>query len=227
MTLRSILLAALLVLVTSATTGDVVRSRQKPASGQDVGERPTSKPYTGSLDIFEKPGRAELLQIDRVMDLLGIKPGSTVADIGSGSGFFTVIASRRVGSNGLVYGVDINPEYVEHLAKRARAENLGNVRPVLGFVDNPQLPKGAVDAVLILKTYHEFGEPLPIMRRIRESLRIGGRVGIIDRDGAGDDHGVSADVVISELREAGFVLVGRHDFVRDDMDYFLVFERRD
>jgi predicted methyltransferase len=221
------LLATLLILVTAVATGDIVTSKQNPAPKADVVERPTSSPYTGSLDVFEKPGRAEALQIDRVMDLLGIKAGSSVADIGSGSGWFTVLASKRVGASGTVYGVDINQEYVDHLSRRARTEGLSNIRPVLGLVDDPMLPKSSIDAVLILKTYHEFSEPVSIMRRVRESMKRGGRVGIIDRNGTGDDHGVSADVVVEEVQRAGFALVGRHDFVRDEMDYFLVFERRD
>ena len=73
-------------------------------------DRPTSEPYTGSLSIFEDPRRAEKLQIDRVMDLLNIRDGSTVADIGAGSGWFTVRAAQRVGSSGTVYAVDINQE---------------------------------------------------------------------------------------------------------------------
>ena len=78
-------------------------------------DRPTSEPYTGSLSIFEDPKRAEKLQIDRVMDLLAMREGSAVADIGAGSGWFTVRAARRVGSSGLIYAVDINDEYVKHI----------------------------------------------------------------------------------------------------------------
>jgi predicted methyltransferase len=73
-------------------------------------DRPTSEPYTGRLSIFEDPRRAEKLQIDRVMDLLGIRAGSAVADIGAGSGWFTVRAAQRVGPSGTVYAVEINED---------------------------------------------------------------------------------------------------------------------
>src|SRR5258708_29461807 len=72
--------------------------------------RKTSEPYTGDLSIFDSPGREERLHIDRVMDILGVAPGKTVADIGAGSGWFTVRAARRVGGSGMIYAVDIKPE---------------------------------------------------------------------------------------------------------------------
>src|ERR1700680_3044450 len=79
------------------------------ASAQQTAPRKTSKPYTGDLSVFDSPGRDERLQINRVMDILEITPGKTVADIGAGSGWFTVRAARRVTETGTVYAVDINP----------------------------------------------------------------------------------------------------------------------
>src|SRR5215813_4162867 len=102
--------------------------------------RPTSTPYTGDPSIFDKPGRAEQLQINRVMDILGIVPGKSVADIGAGSGFFTVLAARRVGDQGMVYAVDINPEAIQYIDARLKKENLHNVKTVLGKEDDPLLP---------------------------------------------------------------------------------------
>src|SRR5437764_1984046 len=89
--------------------------------------RKTSEPYTGDLSIFETPGRDQRLQINRVMDTLGIKPGKTVADIGAGSGWFTVRAAKRVADNGQVYAVDINPEATRYIGERAQKEHLQNV----------------------------------------------------------------------------------------------------
>src|SRR5262249_14031846 len=82
-------------------------------------ERPTSKPYTGDLSIFEDPERAKNLQVDRVMDILGIREGVNVADVGAGSGWFTVRAAHRVGAGGEVYAVDINGEFLSYIAERA------------------------------------------------------------------------------------------------------------
>lgn len=204
------------------------KAAQTPARDADKLDRPTSEPYKGSLSIFEDERREEKLQINRVMDILRIKEGSRVADIGAGSGWFTVRAARRVGARGAVYAVEINDEYLKHIAERAAKEQLSNIRTILGKEDDPLLPRGSVDAVLILKTYHEIAEPIRLMRNLRRSLSAGALVGIIDRNGAGDDHGLDERKATRELERAGFALVERHDFVKPDgMDYFLVFRARD
>jgi len=184
--------------------------------------RKTSTPYSGDLSIFDSPGRDERLQINRVMDILGLGPGKTVADIGAGSGWFTVRAARRVGSTGTVYAVDINPEAIRYIESRIRKENLRNVKPILSTADNPHLP-AKVNSVLLLKTYHEVAEPVELLRHLRTSLAHEAKVGVIDRNGNGENHGVARDVVIREAAAAGYQLLEQDDFVKDGMDYFLVF----
>jgi SAM-dependent methyltransferase len=187
-------------------------------------QRKTSTPYTGDLSIFDSPGREDRLQINRVMDILGIAPGKNVADIGAGSGWLTVRASRRVTETGTVFAVDINPEAIHYIEKRAEKEHLHNVKPVLSKPDDPLLPANTIDAALLLKTYHEVEKPVVLLRNLRASLRAGARIGIIDRNGNGANHGVGKDVVLREAAEAGYELTGQYDFVKgDNMDYFLVF----
>jgi ubiquinone/menaquinone biosynthesis C-methylase UbiE len=187
-------------------------------------DRPTSQPYTGDLSIFENAKRARNLQVDRVMDLLGIHAGSAVADIGAGGGWFSVRAARRVGPRGIVYAEDINPRYVKEIITRARREQLPNVRAILGKPEDPQLPARSVDAVLFLKVYHEIAQPIVLLRQVRAALRPEGRLGIIDRNGNGANHGVDPNAVMQELRRAGFFFVARYDFVKaDGEDYFLIF----
>ncbi len=197
---------------------------QSDASPQTV-HRKTSTPYTGDLSIFDSPGRDQRLQINRVMDILGITPGKNVADIGAGSGWFTVRAAGRVGISGTVYAVDINPEAIRYVEARIRKEKLRNVRPILGKPDNPRLPT-KVDAVLLLKTYHEVADPVTLLRNLRSSLSAGAKVGVIDRNGDSENHGVAQDIVVQEASEAGYQLVEKDDFVKDGMDYFLVFSPR-
>src|ERR1700691_488459 len=190
--------------------------------------RKTSEPYTGDLSIFDSPGRDERLQVNRVMDILGITPGKTVADIGAGSGWFTVRAARRVGDGGVVYAVDINPDSIRYIDARAQKEQLRNVKTIVSKADDPMLPVGAVDAVLLLKTYHEVAEPVALLRNLRAALRAGAKVGIIDRNGNGEDHGVGREVVLHEAAEAGYRLLEQYDFVKGDkMDYFLVMVPRE
>ncbi|HEX7284891.1 MAG TPA: methyltransferase domain-containing protein [Candidatus Angelobacter sp.] len=186
--------------------------------------RKTSQPYAGDLSIFEKEGRDQKLQVQRVMDILGIKEGMHVADIGAGSGWFTVRAAKRVGSTGIVYAVDINPESITYINQRTQREGIGNVHAVLSQEDDPTLPRNSVDSVLLLKTYHEVAHPVLLLEHLRNSLRSGAKVGIIDRNGKGDDHGISREVVIQEAARAGYQLLEQYDFVKGDgEDYFLVF----
>jgi SAM-dependent methyltransferase len=190
----------------------------------DIIHRPTSPPYTGDLSVFEDPKRDNKLQVNRVMDLLEIHTGSAVADIGAGSGWFTVRAARRVGSSGRVYAVDINPSYLDYIRDRAQKEKLPNIRTILGKSDDPRLHPNSVDAVLLMKTYHEVAQPIVLLRHVRAAMRAGARLGIIDRNGRGDDHGVNRDVVIGEVERAGFVSVADYGFVKPDgADYFLIF----
>ncbi len=152
---------------------------------------PTSEPYTGDLSIFEDPQRERKLQINRVMDLLQIKENSTVADIGAGSGWFTTRAARRVGANGKVYAVEINQDFIKHINERAAKEQLTNIQTILGKEDDPLLPANSLDAVLILKTYHEIAQPVRLLQNLRGSLKSTALLGIIDRNGKGDDHGLN------------------------------------
>jgi cyclopropane fatty-acyl-phospholipid synthase-like methyltransferase len=198
-----------------------------PVKTSDEINRPVSEPYTGDLSIFEDENRAKNLQIDRVMDLLKITEGKTVADLGAGSGWFTIRAAQRVGNKGKVFAVEINQEYVKHINERAKRENFTNIQTVLGTEDDPKLAANSVDAVLILKTYHEIGQPVKVLRNLRKSLKKDALVGIIDKNGKGDDHGIDKEKVVEEARRAGFVLKEEFDFTKaDGMDYFLVFRAK-
>jgi ubiquinone/menaquinone biosynthesis C-methylase UbiE len=214
------LCSVVLLLAAGATLSTI---GQAPATTDQ--QRKTSTPYTGDLTIFDYPDRDQKLHINQVMDLLGISTGKSVADIGAGSGWFTVRAARRVAPSGTVYAVDINPDAIEYVDERAKKEKLTNIKTVLGTASNPKLPPDSVDAVLLLKTYHEVAQPVELMKNVRAALRPGGRVGIVDRKGNGENHGIEKKVVIQELESAGFRMTEEHDdLVKDDkMDYFLIF----
>jgi ubiquinone/menaquinone biosynthesis C-methylase UbiE len=214
--LRALLLALLILCQTFPFHSRAQDSAAPP-------HRKTSEPYTGDLSIFDSPGRDQRLQVNRVMDILGIAAGKTVADIGAGSGWFTVRAARRVGERGAVYAVDINPEAIRYIDDRVQKESLHNVKTILSQPDDPMLPASSIDSVLLLKTYHEVANPMALLRNLRASLRPGAKIGIIDRNGNGEDHGVSREIVIREATQAGYHLLEQYDFVKGDkMDYFLV-----
>ncbi len=201
------------------------QARIASAQTSDAPQRQTSTPYSGDLSVFEYKDRDQKLQIGRVMDLLGIAPGKSVADIGAGSGWFAVRAAERVGHDGKVYAEDINPRAVKAIDDRARKAKLGNIDTVLGTPDDPKLPTHSVDAVLMLKVYHEIAHPATLLRNLEPALKPGARVGIIDRDGNGADHGLNEAVVEREMTAAGFHRIGRYDFTKaDGQDYFLIFQ---
>jgi ubiquinone/menaquinone biosynthesis C-methylase UbiE len=218
MMLRRKLLAALLVAAFLPLPG--LRG-QNPAPAH-----PTSTPYAGDLSIFEDPGRDKRLQIDRVMDLLGLKAGSTVADIGAGGGWFSVRAARRVGPHGRVIAEDINPKGIAYIQQRAQREHLDNIETILGTPDDPKLTPGTADAALMLKVYHEIANPVPVLKNLRAAMKPGARFGIIDRNGNGANHGLDEAILRAEVEHAGFRQVARYDFTKaDGQDYFLIFEK--
>jgi SAM-dependent methyltransferase len=214
----------LLILFLWSACGPAAFSQATAPAGQKATDtRKNSTPYTGDLSIFETPGREEKLQINRVMDILGVTPGKNVADIGAGSGWFTVRAARRTGDTGEVYAVDINPEAIRYIDDRVQKEQLHNIKTIQGREDDPLLPPNQIDAVLLLKTYHEVAKPVTLLRNLRPALRPGAKVGVIDRNGGAENHGVNRDIVLQEFAEAGYHPAGSYDFVKDGMDYFLVF----
>jgi ubiquinone/menaquinone biosynthesis C-methylase UbiE len=219
MTFRRKLLAALFA-VAMATAGLAAQAPAPPS-------HPTSTPYSGDLSIFEEPGRDKRLQIDRVMDLLHLKPGSTIADIGAGGGWFSVRAARRVGPDGRVIAEDINAKAIQYIQQRAQREHLGNIVTLLGAPDDPRLTPDSLDAALMLKVYHEIAHPPLVLAKLRAALKPGARFGIIDRNGNGGDHGLKESIVREEVEQDGFRQVARYDFTKaDGQDYFLIFEKR-
>ncbi len=143
------LCAVLFLLFPLATS----RLRAQSTATSSAQQRPTSTPYTGDLTIFESEGRDQRLHIDGVMKALAITPGKNVADIGAGSGWFTVRAARKV-KTGTVYAVDINPESIKYIDNRVQKNKLLNVKTILGKPDNAELPPDSVDAGLAENRLH-------------------------------------------------------------------------
>lgn len=230
--LKSLAVSALAVLIFSSCQTAQLSSLEPtptPAANTAVApaiDRPVSEPYKGDLSIFEDPNRAKNLQIDRVMEILKIAEGKSVADLGAGSGWFTTLAAKRVGERGKVFAIEINQDYINHINERAKNEGYKNIITVLGTEDDPKLPANSVDACFILKTYHEIGQPVKVLQNLKKALKKDALVGIIDRNGKGDDHGIDKQKVIDEAKRAGFVLKEEFDFTKaDGMDYFLVFKQ--
>jgi ubiquinone/menaquinone biosynthesis C-methylase UbiE len=164
------------------------------------------------------------------MDALRIGDGSVVADLGAGGGWFTVRLARRVGPNGRVFAEDIQPQMIESISRRVEREDLSDrVTMLLGTASDPRLPENALDAVLIVDTYHEIEEPVLLLRNVARSLKPTGRIGIVGstNEGGGPgppmDERVDPQRVIDDAERAGLRLVSRERFLR--YQYMLIFER--
>jgi SAM-dependent methyltransferase len=174
---------------------------------------------------FDDPARDTWQLPARVISTLGLKPGQIVADIGAGTGYFSIRLARSVAAP-KVYAVDIEPAMVTHLRHRAAAENLSNVVAVQAAADSPKLPE-PVDLVLVVDTYHHIGDRVSYFRKLQQSLRLGGRVAIIDfrpdsPEGPPAEFRFSPEKFKSEMTQAGYRLAAQHDFL--PRQYFLIFE---
>lgn len=174
--------------------------------------------------VFDDPARDEWQKPHQVIHALNLAPSSIVADIGSGTGYFSIRLAHFV-PKGRVFGVDTEPDMVKYLADRAKRDGLSNVTAVTGMPDDAHLP-AKVDLVLMVDVYHHVAGREQYFRRLQNSLKPGGRVAIIDykKDspmGPPANERIAADGVKAELRAAGYALVKEHDFLPHQ--YFLIF----
>jgi ubiquinone/menaquinone biosynthesis C-methylase UbiE len=181
------------------------------------------------LGLLDAPDRDLWQRPDLVMDAMGIADGSVVADIGAGSGWFTIRLARRVGPQGIVYAEDVQQEMINAISRRVGREGFNNVRPVLGTFNDPKLPAQYLDAALMVDSFHEVdaGHRVTMLANLGKALKPPGRLGIVDfrLDGTGPgpapEERVSPDVVIEAAQRAGLKLLRQEPFL--EYQYFLIF----
>lgn len=180
------------------------------------------------LSELEAPDRDEWQEPGKIMDILGIGEASVVADLGAGSGWFTIQLANRVGPNGRIYAEDVQRQMIQAIKIRVDRLGLKNVTTVLGTQSDPRLPV-LVDAVLICDAYHEMEQPVALLRNLVKSLKPLARIGIVDfrKDGGGPgpdmEERVDPEAVIRDVEAAGLVLRSRETFLK--YQYMLVFEK--
>jgi ubiquinone/menaquinone biosynthesis C-methylase UbiE len=174
-----------------------------PASAFPAPSRPVAGIVT---DIWrDEQSRDQAGEAARVMNLLGVRSGLAVADIGAGSGYYTVRLARRVGPQGHIYAEDIVPVFLTRLAQRVAKEGLaGSVTVVRGEPHDPRLPAASVDLALLVHMYHEVAQPYGLLWNLRPALRPGGRVAVIDARWVTALHGTPPDLLRCELAAVGF-----------------------
>lgn len=170
-------------------------------------------------DWLNRPEREQTEMPDRLLDALQIKPGMTVADVGAGIGYFSWRIAGRVGAEGRVLAVEIQPEMLERLGAEMRKRDIGNVRSILGTPVDPNLPARSVDLALMVDVYHEFRHPEAMISRIRQSLKDDGRMVLVEYRGEDPavpirpEHKMTVKQVLLEILPMGFRLQSRLDFL--------------
>ena len=175
---------------------------------------------------YEGIGRDDWQQPQKVVAALKIQPGAVVADLGSGSGYFTFRLAEAVGPGGKVYGVDVDPDMIELVAKAVKDKGQSNIETVLAKPENPLLPKAGVDLIFTSNTYHHIDDRVAYFANLRQFLRPGGRVAIIEFDRRGWLQGLlrhytPSEFIQREMEQAGYRLQENFDFL--DRQSFLIF----
>ncbi len=173
---------------------------------------------------FDNPERDVWQKPDEVIEALHLESGSSVADLGAGTGYFSVRIAKRI-PDGKVFAVDVEPDMVRYLGERGRGEQLANHYPILANADAANLSE-PVDLILVVDTYHHIGHRKHYFAKLKSSLKPNGRLVIIDfkansPNGPPPQHRIPSEKVTEELSEAGYALVETHEFL--PRQYFLVF----
>jgi ubiquinone/menaquinone biosynthesis C-methylase UbiE len=200
---------------------------QQPPRAQQHGRLFSPK----DLGLLEAPDRDLWQRPDQIMDALGIADASVVADVGAGSGWFTVRLARRVGPNGIVYAQDVQQEMLAAITRRVQREGLTNVRPVLGHDSDPRLPRGKLDAILMVGVYNEIDDRVTMLKNLGAALKPQGRLGVIEfrLNGAGGpgpalDERVDPHLIVQDAGNAGLRLVSDESAL--PYQYLLIFVRQ-
>ena len=175
--------------------------------------------------VFDDPQRDAWQKPHEVIQALALKPDAVIADIGSGTGYFSARFANMV-PKGRVYGVDTEPDMVKYLAERAKREGLKNITAVTGAPGDARLPEKA-DLIIMVDVFHHIADRARYLKKLQGSLKPGGRLAIIDfrmdsPDGPPKSARIAPDRVKTELKGAGYALIQEHAFL--PKQYFLIFQ---
>jgi predicted methyltransferase len=208
-------LCALLMLSLVACRAEPRRPSAFPKAGRDVA--PIVGDSYSTEDSRDRVGEAE-----EVMRLAGVKPGMSVADVGAGEGYYTVRLSPLVGPRGRVLAQDIMPQTRDHLAQRVQRESLDNVSVRLGQPANPLLPPHSFDRIFLVHMYHEVTQPYEFLWHLRDGLKDGGLVVVVDADRPVKRHGMKPHQLVCEFAALGLSPV-KASRLPDGDAYFMAF----
>ncbi len=169
----------------------------------------------------DEASRDKAGEAGNVIRILNIRPGQTVADIGAGSGYYTMRIAPVVGPQGRVIAQDVMSRYLDDLKARTAKARLSNVQFVKGSPSDPRLPRASIDVALLIHMYHEIAQPYALLYRLRASLKPDGRVAIVDLDRSSALHGMPKALLVCEVKAVGYALVSLDDL---EPGYLAVFK---
>jgi ubiquinone/menaquinone biosynthesis C-methylase UbiE len=234
---RSTLVAFLLWI--SLLTSGIARAQEEDAPPSDPPLPPALKIYEGRViaqtmhylgaEWLTRDSREQEERCSLMLANLGVKQGMTVCDMGCGNGFYTVQIAKMVGPKGKVIGVDIQPEMLELLKKRAAKNEVANIEPVLGTLADPKLPTGKIDLILCVDVYHEFSHPVHMLAAMRKALAPMGLVALVEFRAEDPEvpikpeHKMTKQQILKEWRKNGFKLAKEFDSL--PWQHMMFFER--
>ena len=198
--------ALALALIAHASAQDFAGAPGAPANRFPKPERPVADIV--SPIWHDEKERDAAGEIQQVVELLGIRRGMTVADIGAGSGYYVLRLAPIVGPDGRIYAEDIVPDYLSKLRKRVRDLGLQNVIVARGEPHDPRLPARSLDAAILVHMYHEIAQPYALLYNLAPALKPDARIGIVDAIGPTAKHGTPPDLLRCELAAVGYREVG-------------------
>jgi SAM-dependent methyltransferase len=222
-------LNSFLLLILLSTASPLAQTVAAPGIHPISGRRVANVMGWQGAEWLERAERAREEEPDKALDALGPLTALTVADVGAGSGYFTVRLAARVGATGRVYANDLQPEMLKMLAARLAREHVRNVTLVPGAIDDPRLPASSIDVVLMVDVYHELSEPQKMLRALRSALKPGGRLVLLEYRKEDPEipirfeHKMSVAEVKMELEAEGFILARVDD--RLPRQHILIFSK--
>ena len=161
---------------------------------------------------LERPERDAEENPQAAIDALGLEPGMVVCDLGAGSGYYSIRMAKKVGPQGKVYAVDVQPGMIQLLEKRIKSDKIKNIHPILSTPSDPKLPDGEIDLMILVDVYHELDKPQEMLRKIRKSLKDSGRLVLLEFRKEDKnvpirlEHKMSVAEVKQELEAEGFMI---------------------
>lgn len=220
---QNIFFISLSLIFAGATAGESAHAQSPAQSPAHAQHR-----FSGAekwAKVFDDPERDKWQKPHEVIAALKLPPDAVVADVGAGTGYFAVRFAHML-TQGQVFGIDIEPDMVKYLSERARQEKLPNLTAIRGAADDARIPS-PVDLIILVDVYHHVDKPADYFRKLRLSLKPGGRVAIIDfrldaPAGPPKNARIAPARVQAEMLNAGFVLDAGHAFLPNQ--YFLIFK---